>query len=210
MRTVLNKIFFGAIFLYVSWLGLDGLTINLFHNSTKTLDIIELEKLGHVEARNLEITNGISYKEDFIYYESNSYSPVDIIYPLISHEQSEKYYNSEPIKIKLLIRLNSQNRSCLKTGNCIPKDSSSVMGFVKVGLENLRNYDFQSLEWELVSLDENVILLEPNNEEPIKWYWNLLMLLGGTIFGFTILKSFFRKASSLEEYWKKVTEKDES
>lgn len=209
MRTILNKIIFGGLFIFLSWKGLDGLIINIFYNSTDTIDITQLEKSDNIDVRNIEIINGISYKEDFIYYESNQFSPIDIIYPILSHDQTEKYYNSEPINIKVLVRLNNQKRTCLTNGNCIPSDSTSLKGLVKVGLENLRDADFETLESDLVKLDDNFILLEPN-EEPIIWYWNLIMFLVGTVFGFAILKSFFKRASSIDEYWKIITEKNES
>ncbi len=175
----------------------------------ETYDIFQLEQSEDVKSRNLEILNGISLKEGVIYYDTNQNSLVDIVYPLLSSEQEEKYYNSEPINIKVLVRINNQHRHCLSNGKCIPSDSTSVNGLVKVGLENIKSGDFEFLESELVTLDENIILLEPD-EEPIIWYWNLVMFIGGTLFGFVILKSFFRRASSVGEYWKKVTEKEES
>lgn len=208
MRTILNKIFFGCIFIFLSWKGFDGLIINFFYNSTLSIDILELEQSDKLDSRNIEIINGIPFKENFIYYESSPNSQVDIVYPLLSSEQTEKYYNSEPIIIKVLVRLNNQYNYCKSNGNCIPNDSTSINGLVKVGLENLSSDDFKAFESELVKLDENLILLEPN-EEPIVWYWNLAMFIAGTVFGFTILKSFFRRASSINEYWKKVTEKEE-
>lgn len=209
MRTVLNKIIFGCVFIFLSWKGFDGLIINIFYNSMETYDIFQLEQSEDVKSRNLEILNGISLKEGVIYYDTNQNSLVDIVYPLLSSEQEEKYYNSEPINIKVLVRINNQHRHCLSNGKCIPSDSTSVNGLVKVGLENIKSGDFEFLESELVTLDENIILLEPD-EEPIIWYWNLVMFIGGTLFGFVILKSFFRRASSVGEYWKKVTEKEES
>lgn len=209
MNTILNKVIFGCFFIFLSWKGFDGLIINVFYNTTETFDIRQLEQTDKIDARNIEVVNGMSYKEDFIYYQSDRSSRVDIVYPVLSYEQAKKYYNSEPINIKVLVRLNNQPRSCLETGICIPGDSTSVSGLVKVELENLRSSDFKTLESELVKLDENVILLEPN-EEPITWYWNLAMFVVGMVFGFTILKSFFRRAASFEEYWNKVTEKEES
>jgi hypothetical protein len=208
MRTIINKIFFGAIFIFLSWKGLDGLTINVLYNSETSIDILQLEQSHELSSRNLKVLNGL-IGEDFVYYESDQYSPVDIVYPLMSYEQHEKLNKLEPISIRVLVRINNQRRNCLRDGNCIPIDSTSVKGIVKVGLENLRSSDFETLESDLVKLSENVILIEPN-EEPIVWYWNLAMFLGGTVFGFAILKSFFRRASSLKEYWKKITEKDES
>lgn len=109
----------------------------------------------------------------------------------------------------MLVRLNNQNRDCLTDGNCIPNDSTLVKGLVKVGLENLTNSKFGGLESEFIKLDNNVILLEPN-EEPIALHWNLVMFIVGTLFGFAILKSFIVRASTIEDYWKKITEKEES
>jgi hypothetical protein len=187
---------------------LDGLTINVLYNSETSIDILQLEQSQELSSRNLEILNGL-IGEDFVYYESDQYSPVDIVYPLMSYEQHEKLNKLEPILVRVLVRINNQSRNCLRDGNCIPIDSTSVKGIVKIGLENLRSSDFETLESDLLKLSENVILIEPN-KEPIVWYWNLVMFLGGTVFGFAILKSFFRRASSLQEYWKKITEKDES
>ncbi|MBN7811235.1 hypothetical protein J0A68_09720 [Algoriphagus sp. H41] len=209
MKTILNKLIFGGLFIFLSWKGLDGLIINTFHGNTETFDISQLEQSKIIESRNINIVNGISYKEDFIYYEENQFSPVDIVYPLLSFEQAERLANSEPISVKILVRLNNQNRDCLTSGNCLPVDSASVNGLVKTGLENLKSSDFETLETDLLRLDENAILIELN-DKPILWYWNLAMFAGGTIFGFAILKSFFRRANSIEEYWTLVTEKDQS
>ncbi len=207
MRTILNKIFFGAIFIFLSWKGLDGLLINLFHSSDTSLDILQLERSKKNNYRNVEIHNGIA-GQTFVYYQSDSYSPVDIIYPLISHEQSLKLNQLKPISVRVLVRISNLNRNCVKNNTCIPIDSTAVNGIVKMGLENLSSNDIAVLESNLVKLDKNVILIE-SGERPIIWYWNLAMFIGGTIFGFAILKSFFRQASSLEEYWEKITEKAE-
>lgn len=206
MRTILNKLFFGAIFIFLSWKGFDGLIINIFYSSESTFDIVQLEKSMSIDSRNLEILNGLA-GEDFVYYQADYYSPVDIIYPLISHEQAERLSLSEPISIRVLVKINNQNRSCIQSGSCIPRDSTAISGIVKTGLENLRSGDFEILESDLVKLHDDVILIEPD-EEPVIWYWNLVMFLVGTIFGITILKSFFRRASGFAEYWEKITEKE--
>jgi hypothetical protein len=208
MKTIFNKIIFGGLFIFLSWKGFDGLVINIFHSNTKTFDISQIEQLNTVNERNIDIINGISYKEDFIYFQENQFSTVDIIYPLLSSKQAEKHYKDEPINVKVLVRLNNQTRDCLTSGNCLPPDSTSVNGLVKSGLENLSEDDFKALETDLLKLDKNVILLVPN-EKPIVWYWNLAMFVVGTIFGIAILKSFFRRANSIEEYWTMVTEKNQ-
>jgi len=208
MRTIINKLFFGAIFIFISWKGFDGLIVNIFYSSETTIDILELEKSTTIDSRNLEILNGLS-GEEFIYYEADYYSPVDIIYPLISQEQAERLSQFQPISIRVLVKINNQSRGCIRNSNCIPKDSTTIRGIVKTGLENLRSGDFDTFESDLVKLHDDVILIEPG-EEIIPWFWNLLMFLIGTIFGFTILKSFFRRASSFAEYWEKVTEKEET
>lgn len=84
-----------------------------------------------------------------------------------------------------------------------------IFGVVFIFL-SLKGLDGLIIELKLlISSPEEYSELE-GKEDAIEWYWNLLMFLGGTVFGFTILKSFFRKASSLEEYWKKITEKNEN
>ncbi len=208
MKTIANKIFFGIVFIFLSWKGLDGLIINVLYNSKTTIDILDLEKKEEVSHRNLEILNG-KVGDGLLYYESNSYSNVDLLYPLISQQQAERFNQLEPISIKVLVRLNDQPRTCLSNGKCIAADSTIIRGIVKVGLENLQYTDYQILESDLITIDEDVILIE-TNEETISWYWNLAMFLGGTVFAFAILKSFFRRASSIEEYWNKITEVDET
>ncbi len=167
MRTILNKLFFGAIFIFLSWKGFDGLIINIFYSSESTFDIVQLEKSTAVDSRNLEILNGLSGK-DFVYYQADYYSPVDIIYPLISHEQAMRLSQSEPISIRVLVKINNQNRSCIQSGSCIPRDSTTVSGIVKTGLENLRSGDFEILESDLVKIHDDVIIIEPG-EEPVVW-----------------------------------------
>jgi hypothetical protein len=210
MKTILNKLFFGCVFIFLCWKGLDGLILNIFHQSTKTYDIEEFENLDKVDARNIEILNGVACIQELMYYEENSYSSyIDVVYPLISQKQMKRYLNSDVIEIKALIRINNQSRDCLSTQNCIPNDSTIIKGLVKVELESLGITGFKELSSELVRIDKNVILIEPNTE-PITWYWNLIMFVVGLVFGFTILKSFFQKASTLKEYWDKITEKEET
>lgn len=96
MGTVINKIVFGVIFMFILWKGLDGLIINIFYSSTDYYDILQLEQSNKIESRNLEIANGIVYKKDFFYYEKDQFSPVDVVYPLLSSQQLEKYYNFAP------------------------------------------------------------------------------------------------------------------
>jgi len=208
MRTVINKIFFGVIFIFLSWKGSDGLIINLKYQSVSDIDIEALEEDEQFESRNLNVLNGIRM-DDFIYYSSGMNSPIDIVYPLISAKQKAVLDSGDLITIKVFVRLTDQQWNCLDNQYCIPEDSSSIRGLVKTGLENIRSSDFSQFETAQVGIDESAILVQPG-AEPISWQWNLAMFLGGTIFGFTILKSFFRRASSLKEYWAKITEKEES
>lgn len=203
MGTILNKVFFGGLFIFLSWKGLDGLLINIFYHTTESYDILELEQSENIDARNIEIINGIVFRDNFIYYESNELVTVDMVFPLLSNEQIQNYNNSEPITIKVLFRLFEQSRNCLTTGICLPEDSVALKGLVKIGLENLNRDDFEALESDLLKLDKNVILVEPE-DEPIVWYWNLAIFVVGTVFGFTILKSFFRRATSLRDYWRRM------
>lgn len=208
MKTIINKFFFGILFLFLAWKGLDGLIINVFHSTTKTYDILQFETSNEAPTRNIEILNGIPYRKELMYLEADAYSPIDIIYPLVSSEQLAKAQKNEPITIKVLIQLNEQDPDCIIDKSCLPEDSTAVKGLVKVELENLHREDFNYFESDLISLDDQVILLQPN-EVPIAWYWNLIMFGAGILFGVTILKSFFRRASSLKEYWQKITEQEE-
>lgn len=207
MGTIINKIIFGILFLLLSWNGFDGLIINVLYSSVSTVDILELEQNQEYDARYLEILNGLP-ADEVIYYETDYYSSIDIVYPLISIDQKNKLVQGEPISIRVLVRINGQNRRCLDDFECIPKNSIPIKGIVKKGIENINPSESKPLENNLVRINENVILIVPN-EEPIIWYWNLAMLIGGGVFGFAILKSFFRKASSFKEYWEKITEKEE-
>lgn len=207
MKTIIHKLIFGVLFTFVSWKGLDGLMINQFSGTLLEIDIEELEKGRDESKRYLKVLNGIA-GENYLFYEAGSYSSVDIVYPVFSNKQAEKYKNGEPVTIKLLVRLIDQSRSSLNRGDFYHEDSSSLIGLTKAGLENLQKQDFYKLETDLIKLDENVILLEPGSK-PINFWLNFTMFLVGTVFSFTILKSFFRRASSFKEYWEKVTEKNE-
>lgn len=208
MRTVLSKAIFGVLFLMLAWKGVDGLIINFFYSKTETFDIHELEKMKTLETKNLVLKNGVSYNDDFIYHESENFGFVEIIYPLVSQKQKEKYLNFEPITVKLLVKIDHVDKNCLKSRDCFPKDASTVSGLAKSGLENLDASELKPLETSLVKIDENAIILELG-DKPVTWYWNLLMFIIGAFFGIIILKSFFRKASSIKEYWQKITEKEE-
>lgn len=208
MKTVLNKVIFSLFFLYASWKGLDGLFINYYSSSLHELDIESLEKKGCDNNRYLKINNGVT-AGTFIYLEENNYSNIDVYYPIISHKQAELLRLGRPITAHLIVQINNLNRNCIKDETCYLIDSTSVTGITKEGFDDLRRDDFKSMETDLLTIDKNAILIEPDIK-PIALHWNLLMFIGGTIFAFTLLKSFFRKASGLREYWVKITEKDES
>lgn len=206
MFTIISKFFYAAVFIFLSWKGLDGLFINMFHSEKVTSDIAEIEVNPQFMARNLEILNGLAIPDGF-FHGPYDYNKIDLVHPLVSYQQYQKYQKSEPITIKVLLRLNEQDHDCIFSQDCYWKDSVAFHGMVQVGLENLGDYSSQGFDSDLLKIDEKVLILE-RYTEPISWYWNLLMFLVGTVFGFTILKSFFRRASSFKEYWEKVTEKE--
>lgn len=189
-------------------MGMQGLVFNVQHSNPSTYDIADLEEMDVIRARNLEVTNAIAYKLDAVYYDSEYYTnTVDIIYPIFSANQFDRYMETNSINIKVMLRLNEQPNSCLMDQSCYPADSTVLKGVAHL-LSDEEKFAFYGMEMDDVGLDENVILLELG-KEPIDWYWNLAMFVVGSVFGFTILKSFFRRASSPSEYWYKVTEKGE-
>jgi hypothetical protein len=204
MKTIINKIVFGALFCFVSWKGLDGLFVNYYSRSLFDIDIEKLDQSDGDRHRYFKVNNGIAYGT-YIYYEENLYSPVDIVYPVISAKEVEDLQNGRNVEAKLLVRRNKLNRDCLKYGSCFYGDSISVMGLSRIGLESLSDNDYMMLEDEHLKIAPNAILLEAG-AGPVAIHWNLLMFIGGTVFAFTILKSFFQKAYSIQEYWMKVSE----
>ncbi|WP_200974973.1 hypothetical protein [Echinicola sp. 20G] len=207
MQTVLYKFIFGGLFIFVAWKGIDGILINIYHGELTRYDIGEFEEVEIHSERNLEISNGIPLKGNSIFYQPDRGGDIDVIYPIISSAQYDKLVQKKPINIKVFVRLDKQSPYCAEDGGCIPDAGEPIRGLVKSGFENLDFEDFKMIESELINIDKNCILIKLN-EKPLIWYWNFLMLLVGMIFSITILKSFFKKASNLKEYWEKITEKD--
>lgn len=205
MRTAVNKIIFGAIFYYLAWKGLDGLLVNYYSSSVFEVDISEVENMEINKYRFLKIDNGIAY-DSFLYYENGSRSKIDVVYPLISAKQVASLEAGEEIEAKVFVKRNDLLRSCLTNSACFYKDSTSIKGLSLKGFDNLSEGDFASFTDDQLKVSHTPILLDADSE-PISIRWNLLMFLGGGLFGFTIIKSFFRKAESIEDYWRKVTEK---
>lgn len=206
MKTLLNKFLFGALFIFLSWKGLDGLILNAIHSDTTTIDVWELEKHPLFESRNVKITNGCAGSA--LYLQADYAGPIDILYPLLSAAQVINLSKGKPIRVKVLVRLKNRPSQCVGDRSCLPKDSTPVKGLVKVGFENLNTDDFKAFESDLVQVDKDALLVDPE-EETIVWYWNLAMFLIGTVLAFVIVKSFFRKASSMGDYFKKIMEEEE-
>lgn len=208
MRTIINKIVFGILFCYVSWKGLDGLFINYYSQSLYEIDINDVGTETINDHRYLKIKNGIAYPT-YAYYEENPYSEVDVLYPLVSAKQLESLREGKKIEAKLFIKRNNVARSALDNKAYFYPDSIPIIGLTQTGLDNLRSGDLEVLQDENLNLPNNPIIIE-SGSQPIGLPWNLLMFIGGTVFGFTILKSFFRKADSVKDYFYKIAEKNAS
>ncbi len=208
MKTILNKLIFGVIFIYVGWKGLDGLFINLYSGPLLTIDIAKLNNIDASKNRHLCVLNGLKVNQNnLIYYQRNPYTPIDVLYPVISHQQKQSLLDSKPITIKLLVKLSNQSYQCVENNSCTLTDSTILTGLTEVGIKKLNNSELSLLENNLLKIDENVIILE-QGASPINIWWNLAMFIAGTIFACTIWKSFVRKANTLNEYWTKITEQD--
>jgi hypothetical protein len=110
------------------------------------------------------------------------------------------------VEARILVMVKNMSNECKENGICFLPDSTTVSGFTQNDLLDFNKEQYQMLEAEGIKIAKDVVLLEANSE-PIAMEWNLVMLMGGSIFAFAILNSFFRKATSLEDYWEKVTEK---
>ncbi|MBK0402610.1 hypothetical protein I5M27_06410 [Adhaeribacter sp. BT258] len=205
MRTIANKFIFGFLFLFLSWKGLDGLLINYHSQQQYEVNILELEKTGTQHKRFLKINNGIA-ADPMIYFEENPGSPIDVVYPIISANQMMDARLGKPVEARVLVKIKNMSRECLEDGNCFLPDSTSISGITENDLLNFTKDQYQLLEEDGLKIAKDAILVEANTK-PIPLAWNLLMFIGGSSFAFAILKSFFRKADNLEDYWEKVTEK---
>ena len=193
------------VFALLIWKGFDGLLINFHSDKIYEADIRKIETSGTQGNRFLKIRNGIALGS-FIYSHENSGSAIEVIYPIISADQLTKAKEGKPAEAKVLVKITGMSAECLEDGMCFLPDSTVLTGLTESELLYLGAEQKQQLQTEGVKVSPNAVLLLPNTQ-PITLQWNLLMLLGGSIFAFAILKSFFRKASSLEDYWEKVTEK---
>lgn len=210
MNAIVNKVFFMIVFGAISWLGLDGLLVNYYSRSFKTLDIIEIEKEGILAERFVEITNGIA-TGDFAF--SDGIVGGNVLYPLISAAaRQQMQINQEPVEVKVLVLRKYVDSGCIYNNTCASSNGAAIMGVVSRGLgkvdKEIGLLFEEDIEEGTIKLAPDVIVLE--ERELISWYWNLLMFIGGTFLSFKILKSFFRKASSLEDWFYKVAEVDEA
>ncbi|SDK43986.1 hypothetical protein SAMN05421823_102737 [Catalinimonas alkaloidigena] len=205
MRTIFNKLLFGALFFFVSWKGLDGLKINYYARTPYEADIAALETEGAHDPRYVTIHNAIAAGPYLTSADERSLT-TDITYPVISQAQQDRLLAGQPVTAHLLVQLPKRPRNCENYNTCLLPDSTLLSGVTKAGLEKLSADNLHLLESDLLTIAPEALLLEPYTT-PVALYWNLLMFLGSGLFAFTLLKSFFRRATSVSEYFEKISEK---
>ena len=209
MGTIANKVLFMIVFGVVSWIGMRGLLVNYYASSLKTFDIHELEKEGIGSERFLEVTNGIA-TNDFAFLEG--LLGVNVLYPLISAEAKQQMLQSEqPVEVKVLVLRTDVDSGCVYNNSCSRPGGVAIKGVVSLGAKKAAEemgFYKAAFEGGSIKLAPDVIVLEEH--DPISWYWNLLMFVGGTFLSLNILRSFFQKADGVEDWFYKVAEMDDS
>ncbi|MCR9252531.1 MAG: hypothetical protein NXI20_19065 [bacterium] len=203
MGTIINKIIFGLLFGFLSWKGLDGLFIYYHSRNLYEIDIKAYEDGGDRSQRYLTIQNGIGVPE-YLYYGGDDDYHFGVIYPVISNAQYERLLVGDIVNVFVLVERSEFSRS----GNYMLEDSTDLTGLTAIGMEGLSDADIDMFESSNLKISNDAVLIQLG-EEPIPFHWNLIMFLLGTVFSFTLFKSFFRRASSVKEYWFKITEKDQ-
>lgn len=99
-----------------------------------------------------------------------------LLYPILSGDQYAAHQRGETVRPAFIAWGKNYDPPCLERGDCIPDGAFSARGLVrepnpeKDKSPELSQYGFE--------LPEKVYYLEVDRE-PLAWYWNLLMFVGG-------------------------------
>lgn len=115
-----------------------------------------------------------------------------VIYPLLSEEQLRKLEAGQPVKPQIIGWTKDFDLSCDDEASCAPRGPVAIKGVVRE-MRSAKNQT-TALPSEKYRIPELVNYVEVGRE-PIAWYWNVLMMLGGLGLAFFIENRAGKQAS---------------
>jgi len=106
-----------------------------------------------------------------------------LIYPLLAESQIEALKAGKQVKPRIIAWTKNFSMACDDEKNCVPLMPVAVQGVIR----EMRQQKNQAhlLPVLKYQLPDNVEYIEVGRQ-PLAWYWNLLMVLGGLGFAFYI------------------------
>ncbi|MCO6476579.1 MAG: hypothetical protein J5I94_08150 [Phaeodactylibacter sp.] len=142
----------------------------------------EVQQSGIGDADFIEINGGL-LSGDFVFKAAKSpANPGVIIYPVLTEEQLEAHSRGAAVTPEIIAWTTNFPSQCVEAGNCIESGPVTLRGIVR-DLPKDRQGQGQLVE-KGYGLSENAVFVE-YGQEPLAWYWNLLMMAGAAaaIFG---------------------------
>lgn len=186
-------VLFGGIVMMIN--GCNSLISQQF--GTHSLHVTSLEEVitsGVGDADFVEIS-GVTVGDALVNSSREGWLDANYVYrPLLSPEQDKAWQAGEMVTAELIGWYNVDTTSCVNRAWCQPPPSAAVSGLVSLPPANKHPKG----DWaaERITLSPEVVYLKLG-DEPLPWYWNLVMLLGGL--GLAVIPEARRHRRRLDE-----------
>jgi hypothetical protein len=149
------------------------------HFGTHKLRSLELETVletGLADA-DFVLFEAAELTEDYLVGKALRDSDEDYhLYALLTPKQKEQRNRGERIVVGAVGWFKIPYADCVKNGDCTPPEPFEIQGLITAPTERKNPVE----QWELQNMElaDEVIYLQLW-KEPLSWYWNLLLFLGG-------------------------------
>ncbi len=157
----------------------------------------EVQQSGVGDADYIEV-NGALLSGDFVFKAAKSpTNPGVIIYPVLSEKQLEAHSRGEAVTPDIIAWTTDFPSQCVDAGNCIKAGQVKLKGIVR-DLPKDRQGQGQLVD-KGYKVSDGVIFVE-YGQQPLAWYWNLLMMIGAAaaIFGIEAYSHRLRRKRTKE------------
>ncbi|MEL6357680.1 MAG: hypothetical protein AAFQ37_12195 [Bacteroidota bacterium] len=142
----------------------------------RTLDLQKVLNNGLGDADFVRLENAVLSQEYLIGPALRASDEDYHLHAVLSPQQAQNMAEGQEVEVKMVGWYKIPYAGCVKNGDCQPDANPVIQGLITdpTDRKNPRN------EWSAkhVNLAEEVIYLQLW-KEPLAWYWNLLMFLGG-------------------------------
>ncbi len=156
---------------------------NFGTHKLRTYTMEEAVESGIGDADFIELKNAY-LSGDFVFKAAeNPNGPGVVIYPVLSASQLEAHGRGETVAPDFIAWTTDFPSQCVEAGNCVEKGQLSLKGIVRSLPDDRQGQ--QQLENKGYEITEQAIFID-HGQEPLAWYWNLLMMIGAAAVAFLV------------------------